>query len=108
VLVDAVARRRRGIELQEGKTVGQARGGRERGIIMKKGSDMDAKETTEREVGRRLPYSDPLAPITSFRCDYALRKQVCLLEEGKRGCGCFRVVLFFHSIRFSSLRSNLS
>jgi hypothetical protein len=42
---------------------------------MKKGSDMDAKETTEREVGRRLPYSDPLAPITSFRCDYALRKQ---------------------------------
>jgi hypothetical protein len=42
---------------------------------MKKGSDMDAKETTEREVGRRLPYSDPHAPITSFRCDYALRKQ---------------------------------
>jgi hypothetical protein len=73
---------------------------------MKKGSDMDAKETTEREVGRRLPYSDPHAPITSFRCDYALRKQVCLLEEGKRGCGCFRVVLFFHCIRFSSLRSN--
>jgi hypothetical protein len=75
VLVDALARRRRAIELQEGKTVGQARGGRERGKIMKKGSDMDAKETTEREVGRRLPYSDPHAPITSFRCDYALRKQ---------------------------------
>ncbi len=108
MLVDAVARRRRGIELQEGKIVGQVRGGRERGIIMKKGSDMDAEETTERQVGRRLPYSDPLAPITSFRCDYALRKQVSLLEEGKRDCGCFRVFLFFHCIHFSSLRSNLS
>lgn len=108
MLVDAVARRRRGIELQEGKTVGGARGGRERGIIMKKGSDKDAKETTERQVGRRLPYSDPLAPITSFRCDYASRKQVCLLEKGKRGWECFRVFLFFYCIRFSSLRSNLS
>lgn len=104
MLVDALARRRRAIELQEGKTVGQARGGRERGKIMKKGSDMDAKETTEREVGRRLPYSDPHAPITSFRCDYALRKQVCLLEEGKRGCGCFRVVLFFSLHSFFELK----
>jgi hypothetical protein len=45
--------------------------------MVKQGSGKITKNTAEREVAKLMPFSDPLTPITTFRSDYGLRKQVC-------------------------------
>jgi hypothetical protein len=49
--------------------------------MVKQGSGKVTKKTAEREVAKLMPLSDPLTPITTFRSDYSLRKQVCLFSS---------------------------
>jgi hypothetical protein len=49
--------------------------------MVKQGSGKETKKIAEREVAKLMPLSDPLTPITTFRSDYGLRKQVCLFSS---------------------------
>lgn len=49
--------------------------------MVKQGSGKETKNTAERGVAKLMPLSDPLTPITTFRSDYGLRKQVCLFSS---------------------------
>ncbi len=48
--------------------------------MVMQGSGKETKKKAEREVAKLMPLSDPLTPITTFRSDYGLRKQVCLFS----------------------------
>jgi hypothetical protein len=49
--------------------------------MVKQGSGKETKKIAEREVAKLMPLSDPLTPITTFRSDYGLRKQVCIVSS---------------------------
>jgi hypothetical protein len=49
--------------------------------MVKQGSGKETKNTAERGVAKLMPLSDLLTPITTFRSDYGLRKQVCLFSS---------------------------